>query len=60
VNVFVDTAIWSLALRRLAHHLNAAEKEAVAELTHLIKQGHARMIGLVRQELLSGIKAPSQ
>jgi predicted nucleic acid-binding protein len=60
VNVFVDTAIWSLALRGKAHDLNAAEKEAVAELTRLIKEGRARMIGLVRQELLSGIKAPSQ
>jgi predicted nucleic acid-binding protein len=32
----------------------------VAELTELIKEGRARIIGLVRQELLSGIKSPRQ
>jgi predicted nucleic acid-binding protein len=40
--------------------LNAAEKSMVAELTELIKEGRARIIGLVRQELLSGMKSPRQ
>src|SRR5260370_39499301 len=60
VNVLVDTSIWALALRRKAHHLNPAERAAVAELTNLITERRARIIGLVRQELLSGIKAASQ
>ena len=60
MNVLVDTSIWSLALRRKAHHLNPAERAAVVELTNLIKEGRARIIGLVRQELLSGIKTSSQ
>lgn len=60
MNVLVDTSIWSLALRRRARDLNPAERAAVAELTNLIKEGRARIIGLVRQELLSGIKAASQ
>jgi hypothetical protein len=60
VNVLVDTSIWSLALRRKPHDVNPAERAAVAELTYLIKEGRARIIGLVRQELLSGIKAASQ
>jgi predicted nucleic acid-binding protein len=60
VNVLADTSIWSLALRRKAQDLNAAERAAVAELTNLIKEGRARIIGLVRQELLSGIKTSSQ
>jgi predicted nucleic acid-binding protein len=60
VNVLVDTSIWSLALRRKAQDLNPAERAAVAELTNLIKEGRARIIGLVRQELLSGIKTSSQ
>jgi hypothetical protein len=60
VNVVVDTTVWSLALRREARNLNTAEAAIVAELTHLIKEGRARMIGLVRQELLSGIKTASQ
>jgi predicted nucleic acid-binding protein len=40
--------------------LNPAERAAVAELTNLIKEGRARIIGLVRQELLSGIKTSTQ
>jgi len=60
VNVLVDTSIWSLALRRKAHDLNPAERAAVAEPTSLIQEARARIIGLVRQELLSGIKTSSQ
>ena len=60
MNALVDTSIWSLALRRKAHDLNPGERAAVAELTNLIKEGRARIIGLVRQELLSGIKTSSQ
>ena len=60
MNVLVDTSVWSLALRRKAQDLSAGEKAAVAELTHLIQEGRARIIGLVRQELLSGIKTPAQ
>jgi predicted nucleic acid-binding protein len=60
VNVLVDTSIWSLALRRKTKDLNPAERAAVAELTSLIQEGRARIIGLVRQELLSGIKTSSQ
>ena len=40
--------------------MNPAETAAVSELTNLIKEGRARIIGLVRQELLSGIKTASQ
>jgi predicted nucleic acid-binding protein len=60
VNVLVDTSIWSLALRRRAQDLNPAERAAVAELSNLIKEGRARIIGLIRQELLSGIKTSGQ
>jgi len=60
VNTLVDTAVWSLALRRKPQHLGAFERPIVAELTELIKEGRARIIGLVRQELLSGVKTPAQ
>ena len=60
MNTIVDTSVWSLALRRKAQDLNAAEKATVAELTELIKEGRARIIGLIRQELLSGIKTSLQ
>ena len=60
MNVLVDTSVWSLALRRKTRDLSAEEAAVVAELAQLIKEGRARIIGLVRQELLSGIKAASQ
>ncbi|HMK21644.1 MAG TPA: PIN domain-containing protein [Terriglobales bacterium] len=60
MNVLVDTSVWSLALRRKAHQLNPAERSIVVELAELIQEGRARLIGLIRQELLSGIKAVDQ
>jgi len=60
VNVRVDAPVWSLALRRSARNLNPREKAIVAELAGLINEGRARLIGLIRQELLSGIKNAGQ
>jgi predicted nucleic acid-binding protein len=60
VNTLIDTSIWSLALRRRAQDLSSAEKILVGELTELVKEGRARILGVIRQELLSGIKAPEQ
>lgn len=60
MSVLVDTSVWSLALRRKASHLNSQETAIVGELTHLIREGRARIFGLIRQELLSGIKNSSQ
>ena len=60
MNVLIDTSVWSLALRRKNESLSTNERFLVAELSELIREGRARMIGLVRQELLSGIKAPEQ
>ena len=48
--VIVDTCIWSLALRG-----KEPRSIAVAErLSSLIADGRAKIIGLIRQELLSG------
>lgn len=60
MNVLVDTSVWSLAFRRKNDSLRANEKLLVAELSELIREGRARVIGLVRQELLSGIKTADQ
>jgi predicted nucleic acid-binding protein len=60
MNVLIDTSVWSLALRRKNESLSTNERFLVAELSELIREGRARMIGLVRQELLSGIKATEQ
>jgi predicted nucleic acid-binding protein len=60
VNVLVDTSVWSLALRRNRSDLAAAEHKLTDELTELIKEGRAKIIGPIRQELLSGIKTQGQ
>jgi hypothetical protein len=54
MNALVDTSVWSLALRRKTENLSTNERLLVAELSELIREGRARVIGLVRQELLSG------
>jgi len=60
MNVLVDTAVWSLALRRKNGNLATRERLLVAELSELIREGRARLIGLVRQELLSGLRNAEQ
>ena len=60
MNILVDTSVWSLAIRRKKENLNPNEQSLVTELAELIREGRTRVIGLVRQELLSGIKTFEQ
>jgi predicted nucleic acid-binding protein len=60
MNVLVDTSVFSLALRRKNESLSTNERFLVAELSELIREGRGQMIGLIRQELLSGIEATEQ
>lgn len=60
MNVLVDTCIWSLALRRRAEHRNASETAQVEALNSAIERGSVKVLGIVRQELLSGIKTKQQ
>jgi hypothetical protein len=60
VHVLVDTGIWSLALRRRQANLSKPETERVASLSELIQDGRVRLIGPIRQELLSGVREPAQ
>src|SRR5580693_1843257 len=60
MNVLVDTSVWSLALRRKQETLGDNERLLVIELSELIREGRAKVIGLVRQEMLSGIKSNEQ
>jgi len=53
--VLVDTSIWSMALRRRTH-LNPPEQKLVNTLIDLIKDGKSALIGMIRQEILSGIR----
>ena len=48
--VIVDTCIWSLALRGKTPR----DREVTNELTSLIEENRAKIIGLIRQEILSG------
>ncbi len=56
MNVLVDTSVWSLALRRPT----SESRGATAELVELIREGRVAMIGAIRQEILSGIRAAEQ
>lgn len=60
MTVLVDTPIWSLALRRKSADLSAREKSLTLALAELIREGRAQLIGMVRQELLSGIREPEK
>jgi predicted nucleic acid-binding protein len=60
VQVLVDTSVWSLALRRSVADLNRNESTSGAELQELIREARVRLIGPVRQELLSGIREEAQ
>jgi predicted nucleic acid-binding protein len=60
MKVLVDTPIWSLAFRRKKADLSVQQKLLVAELTEMIREYRAVMIGPVRQEILSGIASTPQ
>ncbi|MGC2108937.1 MAG: PIN domain-containing protein [Candidatus Korobacteraceae bacterium] len=60
VTVLVDTSVWSLALRRARRHLSPEQNRQVFVLEEIIVEGRARLLGAVRQELLSGIKHAEQ
>lgn len=54
--VLIDTSVWSLALRRKPHNLSHTESIVVEEINRLITTGQARIAGMIRQELLSGLR----
>lgn len=56
MSVLIDTPIWSLALRRKTARLAEDERRRVEEWKNLISEGRARIAGIVRQEVLSGIR----
>lgn len=58
--VLVDTCVWSLALRRVQGSLGGADLAIVGELAELIRHGRAQLAGMVRQELLTGIRRAEQ
>jgi predicted nucleic acid-binding protein len=61
VKLLVDTSVWSLALRRRnTASLIPEEQKLKAELVRAIEDGRVAMLGVLRQEVLSGIKEEIQ
>lgn len=60
MQVLVDTSVWSLALRRHKNQLSASESARVTSLRELIQDNRVRLIGPIRQQLLSGIREIEQ
>jgi predicted nucleic acid-binding protein len=58
--VLVDTSVWSLALRRKDAELSLQDRRLVGALRELIREGRAKIVGPIRQELLSGIREPER
>ena len=56
MNVLVDTPVWSLALRRRPSDVSRSEQALTGTLADLIRDGRAQILGVIRQELLSGIR----
>ncbi|MFT4590382.1 MAG: putative nucleic acid-binding protein [Candidatus Binatia bacterium] len=55
MNVIVDTDVWSEAFRK------RGEKSAyVDELRKLLEEGRVQMIGIIRMEILCGIRAKQE
>ena len=55
MTTLIDTSAWSLAIRRNPEHLSPGQQNVVQEIEDLIALGQTRIIGPIRQELLSGI-----
>ena len=57
MKVLVDTPIWSHVLRRKYRPENAA---TAVEVASLMQDGRIAMIGLIRQQILSGVRERAQ
>ena len=58
--ILVDTSVWLLALRRKPKDLAPWESRLTEALFRIVNENRAQMVGVVRQELLSGIREDSQ
>ena len=58
MSVLVDTSVWSLSLR--GRPRATVDESVVTALRELIRTGQAAIIGVIRQELLSGVRDAAQ
>lgn len=57
MNVIIDACVWSTALRRATK----SETQAIVnELKELVGEQRAVLLGPIRQEILSGLREPTQ
>ncbi len=59
MNVLVDTTVWSLAYRRSVTALNLQQRSLLNSLGEIASDGRAQLLGVVRQEMLGGLREPS-
>lgn len=61
MNLLVDACVWSLSFRRRpGAPLSVDQKRMVIELQEAIAEGRVSIIGVIRQEVLSGIRDRGQ
>jgi len=61
MKILIDTCVWSLSLRRRKEiHFNADQRRMLAEFQRAIGENRASIVGVVRQEILSGIRDKAQ
>lgn len=58
--ILIDSSVWSLALRRNPRHLSRVESEVVGRWSELTVKGEGALIGVIRQEVLSGVRRREQ
>jgi predicted nucleic acid-binding protein len=56
MNVIADTSIWSLFLRRRT----GRESRPLTRFKELLERDEIELMGIVKQEILSGLKEPAQ
>ncbi len=56
MSVLIDSCVWSFALRRRPGSLNPAEEGALRAWRELVRTDRAKIIGAIRQEILTGIR----
>ena len=56
MNTLVDASVWSLAPRRRPDNLAAEEREIVEVWAGLVREDSVAIIGVIRQEVLSGVR----
>ena len=57
MNIIVDTCVWSYALRR---HNDNHNSDIINQLNSIIQNRQVVMLGVIRQEILSGIQSEIQ